>query len=173
MEKFNKIFNEFISKEYNKNNENFGLSEIILNEYQILGDITLSQAKDIYKNEFYDKFNLGMIKNSKICGEIFNFGANIGSVELSIKLLQRSYNTLNKNMILKEDGILGEKTISNINQYKFYKSLYKSINILQGSFYISLSENNENLKVTFIDHEETEGDSYYKEFFRLWVDGIK
>jgi len=75
--------------------------------------ITLEQAKQIYKEDYYDERRIGEIENERIAGAVFDMGvmskfSNVG------KIVQ---NTLNEsqNSGLKTDGVVGNKTIDALN----------------------------------------------------------
>ena len=131
-------------------------------------DFTKEDALEIYYKEYWKKPHFDYIKNSKIATELFEFGVNAG-VKTSVKILQRAYNLLNTNDIIKEDGILGSITAHRVNNYKYYKSLFKVMNILQGMYYIALAENDVNLKDNILHHTEVKGGKL-KKFFRGWID---
>jgi len=152
---------------------NYGITQ---NTLDILGinkkveDLTLEDVYNIYYEYFYKKYHFDLIKNKLIAYELFEFTVNTGNGKLAVKNLQRAYNTLNTNYLLKEDGILGEKTANAINNYKYYKSLYKVLNVFQGIYYISLAEDNGTLKKDLLEHSETPGSKWAKKFFRGWID---
>jgi len=131
-------------------------------------NITMDDVTDIYFNLFWEPTNLDEIKNSKISSELFEFGINAG-MGTAVKVLQRAYNVLNKNDILVEDGVFGSVSVGKINNYKFYKSLFKTMNILQGMYYLALAENDEELKDNIKNHKETKG-GINKKFVRGWID---
>jgi len=77
---------------------------------------------------------------------------------------------LNKNINLKEDGKIGEITANTVNSYKFYKSLFKVMNIFQGLFYIALAEGDSETLKEMRNHKETSGNERRKTFIRGWID---
>ena len=131
-------------------------------------DLSRDQAIEIYFSEYWKKPGIHTIKNGKIAGEIFEFGVNSG-MHTAIKVLQRAYNVLNKNDFLVEDGVLGPKTASKINNYKYYKSLYSIMNVLQGMYYIGLAEGDKMLVENIKHHKQAPG-TKYKTFIRGWID---
>jgi len=152
---------------------NYGITQNTLDMLKInkkVEDLTFEDVKNIYYNHFYKKYNFDKIKNKLISYELFEFTVNTGNPKLAVKNLQRAFNVLNENILLKEDGILGPKTINFINNYKFYKSLYNILNIIQGMYYIALAENNDTLKNDIISHKETHGSKWAKKFIRGWID---
>lgn len=151
----------------------YGITEEVARENGYKGDmrdLPLETAREIYKVRFWDPYNLDLIKNSKIAGELFEFIVNTGDGKLASKILQRSYNVLNKNIQLKVDGSIGPRTANTVNSYKFYKSLFKTMNIFQGIFYIALAEGDKDTIAAMRAHSGTEGSDRYKSFIRGWLD---
>jgi lysozyme family protein len=142
----------------------------MLNIHKDVKDLTLNEVKEIYYNYFYKKYNFDLIQNKLIAFELFEFTVNTGNHRLAVKNLQRAFNVLNENILLEEDGILGPKTANAINNYKFYKSLYKVLNVFQGIYYIALAEENKTLKNDLITHKTTQGSKWAKKFVRGWFD---
>lgn len=151
----------------------YGITEVIAREFGYEGDmrdLELSFARDVYEKRFWAPYNFDMIKNSKIASELFEFTVNTGDGRLASKIVQRSYNTLNKNIQLVEDGKIGPHTARTVNSYKFYKSLFKTMNIFQGMFYIALAEGDGETLKAMRSHDATEGKMNYKTFIRGWID---
>ena len=159
MAKFDRIFQHLVEKEYiNEEDTKYGISQDTaeLHGYnKDIIDLTLEEASYIYEHFYFNKHGFDKIQNTKIAQGLFDFTINTGCPTTAVKLLQRAYNALNKNILLEVDGVLDEKSAYTINNYKFYKSLNTAQNILQGSHYILLAE---------------EEDDLNKPFFRLWVD---
>jgi len=181
MANFNKIFNDLIIIEGGYSNHphdrggetQFGITKMVARENGYDGDmrdLSLEEARDIYENAFFIKYGFNQIQNTKIAGELFEFTANSGRGASAVRFLQRSYNLLNKNIHLVEDGKLGPQTANTINSYKFYKSLYKVLNIFQGMYYIYLAENDVTAKEDLLLHKERHGSDRMKTFIRGWID---
>jgi len=150
---------------------NWGITEATARRNGFKGDmkdLSKDEAIEIYYSEYWIKPRFNLIKNGKISAELFEFGINAG-LHLAVKVLQRSYNILNKNDIISEDGVLGPITAGKVNNYKFYKSLYKMMNIYQGMYYIALAEGDEFL-IDNIKHHSKTGGTKFKTFIRGWVD---
>lgn len=102
---------------------------------------------DFYKRKFWDSFWGDKISNQDIAIEIFEFGVNAG-IGRSVKRLQRALNVLDRdgklynNLII--DGAFGNKTLSALNvilsSTRDSETLFKMLNVLQGSFYIEIME---------------------------------
>ena len=181
MANFDKIFEDLILVEGGYTDHpldlggktKFGITEEVARAHGYTGsmrDLSLEFAKRIYYESYFVKYGFQHIQNTKIAGELFEFTVNTGRGKTAVKFLQRAYNALNKNYQLKEDGILGHHTASSVNKYKFYKSIYKVLNIFQGMYYISLAENDSELKRSLLEHEQTEGSKRFKTFIRGWID---
>lgn len=106
---------------------NFGISLRFLRDYPEVGDfdmdgdvdaqdianMTLDQAKMIYKMFWWDKFGYGRINDQTIATKVFDFSVNMGAKRAHI-LLQTALNkTFSLNLDV--DGILGRASIGTIN----------------------------------------------------------
>lgn len=76
-------------------------------------DLTASQVKEIYKNQYWDNTNIGKINNDRIRNAVFDMGVMSGSV-ISTKTLQQTLNEVFGEM-LPVTGYLGKQTIGVIN----------------------------------------------------------
>lgn len=181
MANFNKIFEELIIIEGGYSNHPhdrggetmYGITQDVARENGYNGsmrNLTMEKARDIYEKAFFKRYNFDLIQNTKIAGELFEFTVNSGRGNTSVMFLQRAYNLLNKNIHLEEDGKLGPKTAQTINSYKFYKSLYKVLNIFQGMYYIYLAEGDAVAKKDLLNHKDREGSDKMKTFIRGWID---
>lgn len=113
--------------------------------------MTKKQAKDIYKNRFWDKLGLDEIADDseKLAYEMFELGVHSGP-EVPGKFFQRILNVMNnreqyyKDIIV--DGAVGPQTISAYNKYKTkrgsegIKVLEVLMNCMQGNRYVELCE---------------------------------
>lgn len=140
---------------------NFGISLRFLKDFPTLGDInhdskvdiqdikqlTVAQAKKIYKQEWWDKYKYGNIVDETLACSVFDTAVNMGSKRAHI-LLQRA---LNKTFGLRltEDGILGPATIGVINACSDDKEqkLLTAYNDEKWAFYQKIIANNPSQKV--------------------------
>lgn len=78
--------------------------------------LTKEQAIALYKKEFWDKHNINDIKNLQVAKKLFDMSVNLGA-KTAITIFQESVNSICPSYMtdLKEDGILGNKTISRAN----------------------------------------------------------
>ena len=93
---------------------------IVYNDQEHLKDLlkTMSptQAKAIYKGEFWDAANYGSINNQHVVNYIFDMVVNMGPAE-AIKCSQRAiWAWSQRSIALLDDGILGKTTVGAINQ---------------------------------------------------------
>ena len=181
MANFDKVFEHLMEIEglYSNHKDDrghetmYGITKATARAHGYKGDMSslkLEEAKYIYEHSYFNNCGFDKIQNTKIATELTEFYVNTGRHKTAVSFLQRSFNLLNKNINLKEDGILGDKTAQTINNYKYYKSLHTVMNILQGSYYISLAEGDDKMKADLIDHEYTVGDVKAKSFIRGWID---
>jgi len=127
-----------------------------LEESQSLKD----HVQVFYKSNFWDINKLDLIQNQDIAEELFDTGVNMGT-KIAAEFLQKAYNLLSKNGVeydkISVDGIIGNKTLSAINNHKYPKRIFKTLNILQGSRYISICEK----------------DPSQEEFFAGWISRVE
>ncbi len=114
----------------------YGISKRSYPELNIR-ELTREQAKEIYRNDFWQPLKLYMIDNANVCLEIFDFAVNAG-VSRSVKMAQKLAGT-------KEDGILGGITARAINEFRgdFVKT-FKHARVI---YYESLAKNNSKLRI--------------------------
>jgi len=70
-------------------------------------NLTPEQAIEIYKKDYWDNVNIGLLSNEKVASKVFDIGVNMGS-GVAIRFLQQIAG-------VKEDGILGKDTAFAIN----------------------------------------------------------
>ena len=91
-------------------------------------NLTLDQAKEIYKRDYYDRMKLDRITNELLALHVFDFGVNAG-VSRAIKHLQSVAG-------VHIDGIIGKDTIAAANSGDYSQayinarlSYYRSIGV--------------------------------------------
>lgn len=111
-------------------------------------NLTLEQAKEIYKRDFWDRMALGLVDDVDIAGEIFETGVNGGTIT-AVRLSQRACNAFGYH--LNVDGYMGPLTATALNNLtqKEKETLYVVLNCLQCCRYVGLTESNEDLKDFF------------------------
>jgi lysozyme family protein len=103
-----------------------------------------------YKSQYWDSLSLDDIADQKIANELYDTGVNMG-VQTSAIFFQRVLNVLNtykgKQLYpnLNVDGRVGKRTISAYNSLNNgdREIVYKMLNALQGTKYITICEHNE------------------------------
>ncbi len=80
--------------------------------------LTVPEAKQIYKKNWWDKYNYNSIYDLKMATKVFDLSVNMGSSQCH-KLLQRAINDVNKSS-LTVDGALGPKTVAATNKLMKY-----------------------------------------------------
>jgi lysozyme family protein len=80
---------------------------------QTIIELTLEQAKKIYKGEFWDCAPFDKISNQEHANYIFDMAVSIG-IAPAIKCLQRACWSVIKKRDLIDDGILGDKTLATL-----------------------------------------------------------
>jgi Putative secretion activating protein len=104
-------------------------------------------VKAFFKDNFWDAMNLTQINDQRVSNELFDTGVNM-SIDQAGIFFQRVLNAVST-IKLKPDGVIGSNTIkafnplSNSDKYL----VWKFINCLQGSRYISIYENDPSQKI--------------------------
>lgn len=82
---------------------------------EILKNLTVDQAKAIYRGEFWDQALFRQMNNQHVCNYVFDAAVNLG-ISVAIKITQRAVNAIKGNLnYISEDGILGNKTLDEVN----------------------------------------------------------
>lgn len=141
---------------------NFGVSLRFLADYPDLGDfdgdgdvdaedianMTLEDAKHIYKVAWWDKYKYGQIVDQTIATKVFDFSVNMGASRAH-KLLQQAMNQA-FGLKLTVDGIVGPASMRTINsatdgdEEQLLLSAYCDC---AWQFYQNIANNNPKLKV--------------------------
>jgi len=83
-------------------------------------DLKIEQVIEVYRGEFWDHAEFCSINNQNNCNFIFDMAVNMG-IAPAIKCAQRAcWSVLKDRTSVIDDGILGNKTISLINQCSSY-----------------------------------------------------
>ena len=176
MANFEKIFKEQIILDLGSSeHEKYGFTETSAKNLGYDGDFRLfsiQDAKTLYKVHYWAPFNFEDIQNSKMAMELFEFTRHTRNGELAVRIMQRSFNVLNKNILLNEDGVLGVDTQKAVNTYKFYKSLFKTMNIIQGMYHIFEAEGDVVSSNLMNSHKTSSSSCVDKNFVRDWIDKI-
>lgn len=77
-------------------------------------NLTAFQARQIYKELYWDKLRLDECTNQKFATIIFDQGVNQGPMR-STERVQKAINHTVRGIMLKPDGIMGPKTLHGIN----------------------------------------------------------
>lgn len=116
IERHIKIINHVINNEggyVNNPNDsggetNFGITKRTYPNLDI-ENLTRSEAVDIYKKDFWDKYNFDKIRSFDVAQKLFDMSVNMGHKQ-AVKLLQQAHGGLHV------DGIMGTITFGEINQ---------------------------------------------------------
>lgn len=113
-------------------------------------------VQSFYKSEFWDKLQGDRINEQRIADELFDSGVNMG-IATAVRFLQGSLNVLNRNGRLFPDiertGVLGPKTLAQLNAFTETDMLLRALNAYQGAHYIAICER----------------DPSQEDFFRGWI----
>jgi lysozyme family protein len=124
-----------------------GLDEEMLRKYGVyvppdadaVREMTLEQARNIYFGEFWVGSGIERLREQEVANYVFDMMVNMGIAQ-AVKLLQRACWALTYNLgCVKDDGVLGEMTISLANAF----APHEMIPVLMGiraEFYRSLDK---------------------------------
>jgi len=133
----------------------YGVTEAVARSVGYKGDmkdLTTDQAREIYKELYWDINRLDSVNNQEIAMEIFEAGVNCGPKFVS-KYTQRALNVFNRMerdwADMEVDGTFGPITLGILNNLSPSResNILKALNCLQGYHYITCGERNENLEV--------------------------
>lgn len=116
-----------------------------------IANLTVEQAKAIYKRDFWNKLRLDYLQSQSIAEEVFDTSVNLSWFDAA-QMLQKSINLLQKNQIV-VDGLIGPKTLAVINKYSSEKALLIALNGYQFMAY----------------EEEASNDVKQKRFIKGWL----
>jgi len=124
------------------------LNRMVISGVSDVKDLTVAQAKAIYKVDYWHKIRLGEVKSREIAAEIFDIGVNAGT-KRAILITQKALNYLGEN--LAEDGAMGPITLAAVNKWteKDKRALLICLNGCQFIWYIEIIKNNPSQKKFF------------------------
>lgn len=73
-------------------------------------NLTVDQAKEIYRGEFWNSAPFGQIQNQECCNFIFDMAISMGIAE-AVKCAQRACWAVMKKRSLPDDGVMGDNTL--------------------------------------------------------------
>lgn len=127
----------YVNNKYDSGGEtNYGITKEVAREAGYKGDmkdLSLALARAIYKKNYWDKLKLDKVENQIVAEITFDLAVNMGQ-GTGAKYLQEAYNFTTKENI-KDDGIVGSKTLKAINSIKGKKGtelLVLCLNALAG-----------------------------------------
>ena len=150
MADFNKIIDTTIALEGGSLVTNLSSDKGKLTKYGIsqkaypnldIANLSLSEAKVIYKKDYWDKLSLDLVSSQKIANNLFDSAVNLGTTTVA-RMTQK---ILSINPI---DGILGSKSIEALN--KFPEELFiKSFKLEKIQRYLDICNSNKS-QTTFL-----------------------
>lgn len=133
----------------------YGITQNLARTYGYYGNMKYlkwDKAKEIYYKEYWLKNKYYKIKNKKIAGEVFEQAINLPYIKVNSKYilkanyhLQKTYNLVTDNNII-VDGLIGNQTLSAINNCSRINHLYNILNGLQAKHYLEVVEDNPKLR---------------------------
>lgn len=99
-------------------------------------DMSQQEAVAIYKTQWWDKNNYGLINNQALATKVFDLAVNVGNITAN-KFLQKSVNQVSGSNVLIVDGLIGPQTINLVNKLD-PNALLASVRNFAKNYYQSL-----------------------------------
>lgn len=90
----------------------YGITKMTYPDLDIAG-LTEAEAANIYKRDYWDMYNYGLIRSQRVATKIFTIAVNL-PVRNAHKLLQQAANDIGGHHLV-VDGIIGPLTIDAVN----------------------------------------------------------
>lgn len=119
----------------------FSLTDTSQINSTVIKNLTLQQAIQIYKSQWWDKYHYGSIKNPILAIKTFDYSINMGSSQ-AIKLLQTACQNVSPTSNVTVDGQLDNSTINFINSLNGPQDnqLLSSYESITSNYYFNLSK---------------------------------
>lgn len=107
--------------------------------YLDIKNLALSEAKAIYRRDYWNPLSLDSVTDEAIQEEVFDTGVNMG-IGTAARILQAGINFLETGTPLAEDGRIGPKTLMWVNLWcrKDPEALHKTLNGFQFMRYFEI-----------------------------------
>ena len=106
-------------------------------------NLTLEEAKKIYKRDYWDRLRLDEVKHQEIACAVFDAAVNLGH-RTAISLLQQALYNFYPDIII--DGIIGPQTLGYLNSCDFPDVVLKLFSYYRIRRYLTLAEKNPELR---------------------------
>lgn len=128
----------------------FGKTAAIINEHGRKDSTLQEHVLRVYKLNYWDTVSLDKINNQDIADTLFDVSVNMG-YKVASRFLQEALNLCNKNQLsypdIVVDGVVGNITISMLNNKASSKAIFNTINLLKGEKYINIMRSNKTQEV--------------------------
>ena len=127
---------------------NHGISKRQYPELDIKA-LTWEDARAIYRRDYWDRLRLSEVRDQAVADELMDIAVNQGT-PYAVVSVQHMLNLLVPGEpSLKEDGLMGPKTMDAVNQYQFPRTLVKALNGMQFLRYARICEENSDQEYNF------------------------
>lgn len=99
--------------------------------------LTQTEAAGIYKARYWDAMSLDLILSQSLAEAVMDFGVNAG-IKTAAKALQQSLNWVRGAETLAKDGVIGPRTLREVNQGPERELVLKFFE-LRARYYVSIS----------------------------------
>jgi lysozyme family protein len=106
-------------------------------------------AIPIYRRDYWDRLSLDKVSNQAVAEEMMDIAVNQGTPYAAIAVQHMLNLLVPGEPSLKEDGLIGPKTVEAINQYQFPRTLVKALNGMQFLRYARICEENSDQEYNF------------------------
>ena len=115
----------------------FGISKRSYPDLNIR-ELTEEQAKEIYKRDWWDKYGYDRIDNPDLAAKVFDLAVNMGAKRAHVIIQRATMQT--GGCWLELDGVLGDLTITAINEHDNPLWVLDRVKLLAVQYYASLGK---------------------------------
>lgn len=109
-----------------------------------IANLSRARAVELYRRDFWERHRYGALRDEALALKVFDLAVNVGPLRAN-RMLQRAYNRLcvsdHRGLgLLREDGVLGQKTFEAVNGYRHPGALVMALKIEAGVYYGGLDK---------------------------------
>ena len=149
IEKIRKYEGGYVNSPHDFGGEtNHGISKRQYPELDIKA-LTWEDAAAIYRRDYWGRLSLDKVSNQAVAEELMDIAVNQGTPYAALSAQHMLNLLVPGEPSLKEDGLMGSKTMDAINQYQFPRTLVKALNGMQFLRYARICEENSDQEYNF------------------------